>query len=68
MDIAKLNADLDRDIHDTKMQNTMVGKHADHVIEDYKTNKENDREDNKENITSGMKATSEDLERAKKKI
>ena len=26
------------------------------------------REDNKENITSGMKATSEDLERAKKKI
>ena len=68
MDIAKLNSDTDRDIHDTKMQNTMIGKHADHVIEDYKTNKEHNREDNKENITSGMKATSEDLERAKKKI
>ena len=68
MDIAKLNADLDRDIHDTKMQNTMTGKHADHVIEDYKSNKENNREDNKENISSGMKATSEDLEIAKKKI
>ena len=68
MVIAKLNADVDRDIHDTKMHNEMVGKHSDHVMREYETNRENNRSDEKEKIASGLKATTEDIQRAKNKI
>jgi hypothetical protein len=72
LEVAKLQAQVDRDLHDTKERNEMDKKAADYYIE--RKNKQDESEQKAvgqkqaDNKKAGTSTTSDDLKRAAQKL